>query len=103
MNMEEKQHKSEGINPSPAIVIITLVSIIAAVLTALYVFLYNPPVYTILFIGILLGGGGVILILISEIHRQKKKLEKTDKSRKILEIKQKGIEELPTFVKILFP
>ena len=91
--MEEKR-SGEKISPSLAIVIIILVSVITTVLTALYVSLYNPPIYAILALaGILLGVGGVIFGF--EIYRLNKKIEKIDKGAKILEIEQRSIENLP--------
>jgi len=91
--MEEKR-SGEKISPSLAIVIIILVSVITTVLTALYVSLYNPPIYAILALaGILLGVGGVIFGF--EIYRLNKKIEKIDKGAKILEIEQRSIETLP--------
>jgi uncharacterized membrane protein YobD (UPF0266 family) len=86
------------LNPSLAIAIMILGSVIASVLTALYVSLYNLPIYTILALaGSLPVVGGAILGF--EIHRQNKKLEKMDKGRKILEIKQRGMETLPKSLK----
>jgi uncharacterized membrane protein YobD (UPF0266 family) len=87
------------LNPYLAIAIMILGSVIASVLTALYVSLYNLPIYTILALaGSLPVVGGAILGF--EIHRQNKKLEKMDKGRKILEIKQRGIEILPKSLKL---
>ncbi len=91
------------INPSLAVFVLILLTITSAVITALYISLYNPPIDVILvFAGISVGVGGVILILSSlEIHRQNKKLERVDKGKKLLETEQKGIDVLPRCMKIV--
>lgn len=94
----EERCGEEGISPALTIIMI-LATVIAAIFTALYVFLYKSSTYTLPVIAvILIGAGGAILVF--EIRRQNRKLERMDKGRKILEIKQRGIEAVPKSLRI---
>ncbi len=89
---------SGGISPAMAVAVMVAVTVITAAIVAVYVYLYRPPVSTILaFAAILAVMGWSIIIL--EISRQNRKIEKMDKGRKILEIKRRGIDTMPESLK----
>ncbi len=89
---------SGGISPAMAVAVMVAATVITAAIVAVYVYLYRPPVSTILaFAAILAVMGWSIIIL--EISRQNRKIEKMDKGRKILEIKRRGIDTMPESLK----